>query len=234
MAFLKHAIRSPFTLAPFKPNYALSFLQSSNHFSTGVEQPPPPQDSSFQPFLRNAGSGMVYAKLFGLTKHTLKTDIITWFEGSNLTPDDIKVVYNRNFMPLGMIIQFSSGAAFDVAYKTLLKRGRLIKLERADRDVWDNIVPYEGRLAERQFDTTFDGKTVLLQGIPPNAVPEDLERFLSGCQFDPSSTVSMTQRGPMEKIALIRFSSRTEAMNAFIMKNRGYCLNGQIKMRLLQ
>ncbi|PWA83848.1 hypothetical protein CTI12_AA161810 [Artemisia annua] len=30
-------------------------------------------------------------------------------------------------------------------------------------------------------------KLVLLQGIPPNANLEDIERFLAGCEYDPSN-----------------------------------------------
>lgn len=36
------------------------------------------------------------------------------------------------------------------------------------------------------------------------------------------------------KMALVRFSSQIEAMNAFIKKNRGFCLNNQILVRVLQ
>ena len=47
-------------------------------------------------------SGLVYGKLFGITRHTLKTDIINMLEGCNLTMDDVKVDYNWSFTPNGM------------------------------------------------------------------------------------------------------------------------------------
>lgn len=50
----------------------------------------------------NVISGVAYGRLLGINKHTLKTDIISFLEGCNLTLDDIKVDYNRNFMPMGM------------------------------------------------------------------------------------------------------------------------------------
>jgi len=43
----------------------------------------------------HCGLGLTYARFHGVRKHTLKTDIINLFEGSNLTPDDIIVVHHR-------------------------------------------------------------------------------------------------------------------------------------------
>lgn len=101
---------------------------------------------------------------------------------------------------------------------------------------------------------------VLLEGLPPNALNEDIERFLSGCKFVPSSirtfvkypdpvmsagrknpptsagtqdaTTSEEKRDPI-RMATVLFSTRTEAMNALIKKNRGFCLNNQISVRVL-
>ena len=36
------------------------------------------------------------------------------------------------------------------------------------------------------------------------------------------------------RMATVNFPSKNEAMNAFIKKNRGYCLNNQISVRVLQ
>ncbi|XP_037494168.1 uncharacterized protein LOC119370336 [Jatropha curcas] len=121
MSLVRNSIRSNFNVSAFKPNHAISFClrHSSKHLSTEAEQPPLPQDSSEHPFLRTTGAGTVYAKLFGITKNTLKTDIINMLDGSNLTPDDIKVSYNRDFMPVGMMLQFPSYSAFDNAYKAM-------------------------------------------------------------------------------------------------------------------
>lgn len=47
-------------------------------------------------------SGLVYGKLTGMTKHTLKSDIVNLLEGCKLTEDDVKVNYTRNYMPVGM------------------------------------------------------------------------------------------------------------------------------------
>jgi hypothetical protein len=47
-------------------------------------------------------SGLVYGKLLGVTRHTLKTDVVNMLEGCKLTLDDLKIDYNRSFMPMGM------------------------------------------------------------------------------------------------------------------------------------
>lgn len=110
---------------------------------------------------------------------------------------------------------------------------------------------------------------VLLQGIPRSAIPDDIERFLSGCQYDASSMqiflksllyiafgfysflssfsfslkrilcvtflLCCRQAFPDPvKMALVRFPTPSLAMNAYITKNKGFCLNSQILVRVLQ
>ena len=47
-------------------------------------------------------SGLVYGKLYGITRNVLKTDIVNLLEGCNLSLDDVKVEYNRSFTPTSM------------------------------------------------------------------------------------------------------------------------------------
>nr|POE59845.1 hypothetical protein CFP56_50031 [Quercus suber] len=73
----------------------------------------------------------------------------------------------------------------------------------------------------------------LLQGFPRNALPEDVERFLTGCVYEASS-IEMFMRGAFPdaiRMAIVNFPSKNEAMNAFIKKNRGICLNNQISLK---
>ncbi|KAB1223965.1 hypothetical protein CJ030_MR2G026922 [Morella rubra] len=202
-------------------------------FSTEAEQPP--QDSAADRFLQTPHTGLAYGRLVGITRYTLKTDIVSMLEGCRLTVDDVKVEYNRSFAPMGMIVQFTSHNAFDQAFRMIARKGRLYRLEKAlktdivnmlegcrltvddvkveynrsfapmgmivqftshnafdqafrmiarkgrlyrlekaDRPLWDSLRPY-------------NGQTVLLQGLPRNALPEDVERFLTGCEFEASS-----------------------------------------------
>ncbi|XP_057971968.1 uncharacterized protein LOC131160363 [Malania oleifera] len=222
MSLLGNTIRSSMLRGIIKPNASLPSLlrQSPRSFSTEAEHP---QGSPIDPFLQTPSTGLVYGRLVGITKYTLKTDIINMLEGCNLSIEDVKVDYNRSYAPVNMMLQFCSRDAYDTAIRTINRRDRLYRLERADRSQWDMLTPY-------------DGKYLLLLGIPRNALQDDVERFLSGCEFDASS-IQMFVR-PMFpdsiRLALVRFPSQIQAMSAFIMKNRHFCLNNQILVRVLQ
>ncbi|RVW39717.1 hypothetical protein CK203_114033 [Vitis vinifera] len=185
--------------------------------------------------------GLVYGRLSGITKHTLRTDILNLLEGCNLTLQDVKVDYNRSYFPDGAI---PSRYAFDHAIKVINKKGRLYKLDRADRSQWDPLRTYDGKTVS--INPVVGDKItlvhklqyivmVLLQGLPRNALPEDVERFLAGCEFN-SSNIQLTTRQAFPdpiRMALVHFPSQSQAMNAFITKNRGFCLNNQILVRVL-
>ncbi|KAL0344590.1 UNVERIFIED_CONTAM: hypothetical protein Sradi_4290300 [Sesamum radiatum] len=167
--------------------------------------------------------GSVYGRVNNITKFTTKSDIINLLEGCNLNPHNLKVEYNtRTYLPMSMMVEFPSKSAYDAAVKSINRKGRLFTMIRADKAQWDITAPY-------------DGKTILLQGIPRNALIDDVERFLSGCQYDSSSIqmfVRPTDQGPI-RMALVRFPSQALAMHAYITKNRGFCLNNQITLQVL-
>ncbi|XP_077217495.1 ribosomal protein S24e family protein [Tasmannia lanceolata] len=181
------------------------------------------QDPSLDPFLKPPIQGLTYGRLSGMGRNTTKADIIHFFEGCNLTAQDIKVDYNRAYTSLGIVLQFPSRAAFDMAFRLLIKKGRLYKFDKVDRGQWDLL-------------TSYDGKVLLLQGIPHAATPEDVERFLCGCNFDASNMQILRRPGFPDPIrfALVPFPTQIQAMNAFLAKNKGFCLNSPISARLLQ
>ncbi|XP_052174451.1 uncharacterized protein LOC127789568 isoform X2 [Diospyros lotus] len=189
-------------------------------FSTEAEQST--GDASADPFLATPSTGLVFGKLFGISKYTTKKDILNLLEGCNLSLDDLKVDYNRSYTPTGMLIQFPSRFAYDFAIRAIARKGRLYRLDKADQSRWDLVTPY-------------NGKAVLLQGIPRDASQDDVERFLSGCAYDASTIqIFLKQAFPdPAKMAIVRFPSPTQAMHAFITKNRGFCLNNQILVRVL-
>ncbi|KAL4189486.1 hypothetical protein AMTRI_Chr08g165600 [Amborella trichopoda] len=152
--------------------------------------------SPVDPFLQPPPKGLTYGRLTGFGRNALKTDLIHFFDGCNLTVEDIKVEYNRTFVPLGMYV---------------------------DRGQWDIVTPY-------------DGKVLLFQGIPRQAFPEDVERFLSGCRYDGSDLQLLMRPGFPDpiRLALVRFPTQLDAMNALRMKNRGFCINSPITARILQ
>ncbi|OIW06447.1 hypothetical protein TanjilG_05218 [Lupinus angustifolius] len=195
-------------------------------FST-ESQKPPSQDSTASPppppFNQSDTSGLIYGRLLGIHRHILKTDVIHFLDGSNLTLDDVKMDYNRSFLPLGMMLQFPSRNAYDNALRALVRNGRFYKLERADRSQWDTVTPY-------------DGKTILIKGIPRNAQFDDIEHILSGSEYDQSSINIFMRSDGYEpvRMATVRYPSRTQAMNAFITKNGTFCLNNRVSVQVLQ
>ncbi|XP_057801397.1 uncharacterized protein LOC131016713 [Salvia miltiorrhiza] len=189
-------------------------------FSTEASKPS--LGSSDDQFLRTPSTGVVYGRLLDITKHTSKTDIINLLDASNLGPEKIKVEYNRGFLPLSMLVEFPSVSSYDAALRSIARKGHFYNIRKAEKSEWDAGTPY-------------DGKAIILLGIPRNASFDDVERFLSGCQYDSSSiqiSVRLTNEGPI-RMALVRFPSQALAMHAYITKNRGFCLNNQITVQVL-
>ncbi|KAB2048243.1 hypothetical protein ES319_A13G102200v1 [Gossypium barbadense] len=212
MNILRNAIKLHVSVRTVKPTHVLpSFRREPpKRFSTepDQQQQQPLPDASINQFLDSASKGFVYGKLFGITKYTMKSDIISLLEGCNLTPDDIKVSYSRSLFPVAMMLRFPSPSAFSNAARTIRRFDRLYRLDR-----------------------------VVLQGLPRSAALEDVERFLSGCEYDSSSiqTVTFTRPGftNLVRLTTVQFPSHIEAMNACISKNRKICLNNQISVRVL-
>ncbi|CAK8533102.1 unnamed protein product [Lathyrus sativus] len=212
-----------------KSNSSVCAFQRSNgfvarFFSTEAENPPQGSTPTSPPFLQTNNSGLTYGRLLGVHKHALKTDIINFLEGSNLTMEDVKMEYTRSFNPISMMLQFPTYSAYDNAIRIIGRKGRLYKLDRIDRSQWDIVTPY-------------DGRTILIQGLPRNAQFADLEQIISDFEYDSSSINIFLRAGegtePI-KMATVRFHSRTQASNAFIAKNGTYCLNNRISIHVLQ
>ncbi|ESQ40180.1 hypothetical protein EUTSA_v10014568mg [Eutrema salsugineum] len=234
MSIILRAIRSSLSLRPLDQvsRKSLPFIQESRKcLSTVTEQPPfsplPPSPgaSPIDGLNRPSEEGRLYGKFSGVSKHTLKTDVMNILEGCNVTPDDLKFSYMRggNLNPAAVYVQFPSRSSYDSAMGTIAKKGRLYRLERATRSQWDPIVPY-------------DGKVIALHGLPRNVVIDDIDRFLSGCLYYPGSIQFLTIQGlgRPKRVALVRFTSQTQAMNAYITKNRNFLLNNRITLQVLQ
>ncbi|WVZ56508.1 hypothetical protein U9M48_007025 [Paspalum notatum var. saurae] len=169
--------------------------------------------------------GRFYSATIGgsrLEKNMLKTDIIHHLDRCGLSLDDVKIDYNRGYTPLGALLRFPSKAAFTTAIRQT-NQNRLYRIDEISRDVWD-------------LKESFDGKAVLLQGVPRNALLDDIERFLCGTNFESPPLENFLRPGVPEPIRMVvvKFHTKTDAMNAVITKNRSFCLNNQVSMRVLQ
>lgn len=225
MGLLRAVIKSNRSIQMGLQNQGLT-LSLSRQLSTQMESSPQPNNNSSDSFLQNPSTGLVYGRISGIGRHTRKSDIISML-GTKLSLDDIRFEYNANYAPLAVMIQFLSRNAYDAALRAVVRKSNLFRMERVDRQHWDTLPRY-------------DGKTILLQGIPRNALADDVERFLSGCQYDASSIQMFTRqqrafdRPPPARAVLVEFPSQALATHAFITKNRGFCLNNQVAVRLLQ
>lgn len=45
-------------------------------------------------------SGLVYGRIYGIGRHTRKSDIISMLGASNLSLDDVRFEYNPNYAPV--------------------------------------------------------------------------------------------------------------------------------------
>ncbi|KAI3965033.1 hypothetical protein MKX01_013964 [Papaver californicum] len=211
-----------------KPNQGggSQFLLQSTHFSTQSEQQEQQrfnQDRAVDAILRQPHrEGSVYAKLFGVGKFTTKNDVMSLLESCNLSSEDIKVQYNPMFLPVSMVLQLPSHSAYDNAVREIIRKGRLYKIEKVEPGQWG-------------FDS-YDGRAVLIQGVPRFASSEDIERMLSGCDFNASSLRFIWRQGfsgPV-RFAVVQFPSKLDAIKAVLEKNRSFCMSTQISMRVLQ
>ncbi|VFQ61371.1 unnamed protein product [Cuscuta campestris] len=203
-------------------------------FTTDAQNPPPappPQqprtgDLPPRPIPNLEANGKVYGRINLIGRFASKTDIIAMMGDCHVTVEDVKFEYNTSFNGTSVVIQFRSQADYSTALRAVTpKTTRQGGLLRVDRMQWENVRSY-------------DGKSIVLQGIPRNAVFDDVERFLSGCQYDASSIdirPMPLRPGSTESVkrAVVNFPSRLAASHAFITKNRGFCLNNQISIRIL-
>lgn len=175
--------------------------------------------SVIEEILKMPRDGLCYGKLFGFQRNTLKSDLITMLEGCTLTPDDVKFIYNRFFTPTSVLVRFPSQKAYDIGLREV-KNGRVYRLEKADPSEWD-------------FTKFYNGKYVLLQGVPARSSLDDIDRFLQGFDFDASSVEIIIRQSLPGKMAVVRFPSQIEAMNAMIRKNRAFIDNFRVNVRVL-
>ncbi|KAL3646715.1 hypothetical protein CASFOL_009259 [Castilleja foliolosa] len=188
-----------------------TFFVSPKLFSTEAAEPSPVSSGS-----------SFYARLGTITRYTTKSDILNLLEGCGLKLENLKVEYSRSYSPWSMMVEFPSISAYNDALREINRKGRLYEMKTAHKSEWDMTTPY-------------DGKAILLLGIPSNALVDDIERFLSGCQYFSSSieiSYRQTNQG-RSRMAVVHFPSQALAMHAYITKNGGYCLNDQISVHVL-
>nr|AQZ41243.1 stress-associated protein [Aeluropus littoralis] len=214
-------------LSSFAPAFPRLFsADASGEASAATSAAAGSQEDSF---LKASDEGVAYGRFYSvvpggnnLGRDMLKTDIIHCLDKCDLSLEDVKIDYNRGYYPMGALLRFPSKASFTSAVRQI-SQARLYRLEQISRDQWD-------------LKQSLGGKALLLQGVPRNAVPEDIERFLCGINFEPPPFESFLRPGVPDPIrmVLVKCPTKTDAMNAFITKNRSFCLNSPVSIRVLQ
>ncbi|KAF3331673.1 hypothetical protein FCM35_KLT03079 [Carex littledalei] len=198
--------------------------------------------SSDDPFFRSAPEGLVYGRISGRTqsilgKNMLKTDLIHHLEGCDLSFHDIKFEYNRVFFLNSALVQFPVRASFENAFKQIKLRGGLFNLAKIGRSEWDMKSSYDGKAVKNEHIGYLPNRQVLMEGIPYNATLDDIERFLSGCNYDSSSfqfaTRTQADSDPI-RLVVVKFPTQLDASYAYASKNRSFCLSTPVNMRILQ
>ncbi|KAK3151261.1 hypothetical protein QOZ80_3AG0243710 [Eleusine coracana subsp. coracana] len=214
-------------LSSFAPAYPRLFsADASGEASAAASAAADSQEDSF---LKASDEGIAYGRFYSvipggnnLGKDMLKTDIIHVLDKCDLSLEDVKIDYNRGYYPMGALLRFPSKASFTTAVRQI-RQNSLYRLDVISRDQWD-------------LKQSFGGKALLLQGVPRNAVPEDIERFLCGVNFEPPPFESFLRPGVPEpiRVVLVKCPTKTDAMNAVVTKNRSFCLNSPVSVRVLQ
>lgn len=226
MGLLRNVLKSGHLIRVVHQNPRISsFLGDSlRAFSTAGGTTTQNSSPILDPFSHNPTTGLTYAALTGITTYTTKDDILNFFDDCKLTPEDLKVDYNPSYLPNGMLIQFPSKNAYDNALKTL---GRKV---HGYRLIW--ITPHRWASV-----SSYNGKALLLQGIPRNALQDDIDRLLSGCHHDGTGTsIKIFTRytgKELTRMAIVEFPSAILARLAYLTTTREFCLNSQVLAQVL-
>ncbi|KAG9146316.1 hypothetical protein Leryth_007996 [Lithospermum erythrorhizon] len=161
-------------------------IQSRHHNQRLTSLLPKQYSTEAEPHNQNPPPGVCYGRLLGITKYTTRSDVCNLLDGCNLNLDDIKVDYNRIFLPVSMLIRFPSRDAYEVGLKAT-RRERLHRLDMTNHSAWGTLNAYAGR-------------SILLEEVPRSATADDVDRFLSGCQYDPSTFRYNFSRGDYLKL----------------------------------
>ncbi|TVU47485.1 hypothetical protein EJB05_07088 [Eragrostis curvula] len=213
-------------LSSFAPAYPRLFSADASGEASAAAAAADSKDDSF---LKASDEGLAFGRFYNvfaggsnLGKDMLKTDIIHCLDKCELSLEDVKIDYNRGYYPMGALLRFHSKAAYTTAVRQA-SQARLYRLDEISREQWD-------------MKKSFDGKALLLQGVPRNALPDDIERFLCGTNFEPTPFESFLRPGVPEpiRVVLVKCPTKTDAMNTFVTKNRTFCLNSPVSVRVLQ
>lgn len=189
------------------------------------------------------GPKKIYARLSNAPKYAFKSDILWFFEGCNLTPDQLVTIYDEKYRQRFLQVEFDSMESFRLAQRVLVRKGRLggryMKLDVDMRlDVDDIHTSVKG----------FRGQSLLMMQLPTDATSEDVERFFQGYNLAgystkflrvpketfPKKPSKMSVPPVVERRALVKFATPLESLRALREKQGQFCLDRAIELRFIQ
>lgn len=202
--------------------------------------------SLFQPAYGNALTGLgafspgSVLKVYPLPRFVLKEDIIHHLRGSNVQPESIKFVYNTTFRPDYVQFDVDSASTQRQIMKRLQERGRLgcryLKAEVSPPVPWTFV--------DAALKDSPRGRTLVMYNVSANTDFEDVERFFTGYNYDPScirfikvSNEQVQTRGlrrPTSHHVAVGFTTKLEALRAMREKMGEFCANMVVNLRLIQ
>ncbi|KAL3700273.1 hypothetical protein R1sor_018295 [Riccia sorocarpa] len=189
------------------------------------------------------GSQKVAAKITNAPKYILKSDVLWFFRGCNLKPEDVVFMYDAKYRSKYIQISFSSVESCRLAQRTLAMKGRFggryLKLsqEEPKMDEANTLINH------------FRGRSLLMNNVPPTVGAEDVERFFSGYSLDNQPIKYLPQIPPppvtrktsatqakqeTENRVLIRFKTHLEALRALREKQGGFCSVKAMELRYVE
>ncbi|GBG60470.1 hypothetical protein CBR_g5643 [Chara braunii] len=200
----------------------------------------------------SAGIRPVCAKVYNAPKYCLRSDILRFFEGCNLTPDKMAVAYDSRYRPRNWHLEFDTLEDFQVA-NALLTRNKFmwprpIRLEQESKQ--------EMMAALRLYDVThLRDRTLLMINLPEEVNMEDIERFFEGYSISGQGVKLLryvhekvrtprikrlqgewrkTMDNVVERRALVCFTSELEALRALRERQGEYVQDMEIELKLIQ
>ncbi|KAI5074602.1 hypothetical protein GOP47_0010563 [Adiantum capillus-veneris] len=228
-------------------------LRQTRNYSSGGSAPPGSQApaaapgtdylSLFQPAtaggLAPFSPGSVL-KIYPLPRYVLKEDIVHHLEGVNVKPENVKFVYTPHFRPDYAQFNVESTSAQKSIMRRLQERGRLgYRILRAEMSQ-----PMPWTVVDAALKDSPRGRTLLMYNASINTDYEDVERFFSGYNFDPSyirfirvtpnENQNRNVRRPISLHVAVGFTTKLEALRAMREKMGDFCSNVAINLRLIQ
>lgn len=203
-----------------------------------------------------AGEGRVAVRLTNAPKYVLKYEILRFFSGCNLAPEDVFGMVDDRIRLQYWCLMFPTRADFErariLASEKLRIGNRTIRIEELSGEEQQRVLTLSKRPSELPLE--FRGTSLLMIGVPEEVKTDSIERFFQGFALAPFGirhfrALHENVRTPMrnrakgdtrasmdvlERRTVIKFQNPAEALRALREKQREFLEDRAVEMRLIQ